>query len=483
LDMNGEQQHQQQQDSDGMVDVSLDEEKNAVINGSHNSIPNHALDHSIRSHPLITNKPLGLPKHPSRYSSPLVARTSSGVSVGGNSSVVSSSQSDFVNGSFRSRSVSGRTSSSTRSRSRSRSRRRMGGSGGHLRMRSLGAANAFANANLGGVANMEDEADNGGGSGSSPEKLEPVSIPLGDVLSVDEEVPGRNGGSNAGGAGEFFSSDVGTAKAAGGGDGNTAAATTPPVSSPPPSCSNKNNGRNPFYRIFLHTLSHGYVEFSLDNSNSYEIFMAYLKAHLSSDRIPKRDGPDGAGKQQMGTALLRTMVLTPTKEVPSTRFGGGAKLGSTDNIDNRTSSAAQSSQPHTLPQPRFTRSNSTMGSYNVDKLQSKVIHQRLQNESTPMQRMKEQLATWMSNVIDCACCQDTVVPTEGQEQSSLQATPDSRKSLPQMGGGRNKVAQQPQRRRPTAEKLKSNDDDALSFEEMSTPKLSFEQSVGGESRR
>ena len=123
-------------------------------------------------------------------------------------------------------------------------------------MRSLGAASAFAAAGSGTVEEGDEVV------------VEPISIPLKDILSVDEEVPSRNRGSNVGCGSDFYSSaasDVGAATKENG------SGTQLSLPSPPPSSTN--NGRS-LYRIFLHTLSHGYVEFSLDHCNSYDIFMA-----------------------------------------------------------------------------------------------------------------------------------------------------------------------------------------------------------------
>lgn len=306
-------------------------------------------------------------------------------------------------------------------------------------MRSLGAASAFAAANVG---NEEEDCQ------------EPISIPLVDVLSVDEEVPSRKGSAD-GGTSDFYSSaasDVGAKKEA----------KRPQMSSPspPPSSTKKAS-----YRIFLHTLSHGYVEFSLENANSHDMVMAYLKAHLEPDRIPKRqDG--GSNAKQVGGALLRTMVLTPTKDVPSV-LGSSTHTSSTvkaGNAMNLAANAARSPPPTYLPQPNLIRSTSTV-SCNIDKLHSKVIHQRLQNESTPLQRMKESIEGWMSSMMDCGCCQDTTVaPLSGS--SSVQGTPNGRS--------------------PDSKKLRGKGVGGLSFEVEScgsSPKLSFERSMGGESRR
>ena len=61
-------------------------------------------------------------------------------------------------------------------------------------MRSLGAASAFAAAGSGTVEEGGEVV------------VEPISIPLKDILSVDEEVPSRNRGSNVGCGSDFYSS-------------------------------------------------------------------------------------------------------------------------------------------------------------------------------------------------------------------------------------------------------------------------------------
>jgi len=236
-----------------------------------------------------------------------------------------------------------------------------------MRMRSLGAASAFAAASNAG----EDELN---ASSDGAAVMEPVSIPLKDVLGVDEEVPSRNKRSNAGPTSDFYcsaASDVGMQK-----EKELQQVSSP---SPPPSSMNKKKT----HRIFLHTLSHGFVEFSLENANSHDMVMAYLKAHLEPDRIPKR-GPEGVNAKKGGGALLRTMVLTPTKE--AIILDRSARTATaTHKAGNAMSVAATAprSPPRTfLPQPNLTRSNSN-ASCPIDKLHSKVINQRLQDESTP----------------------------------------------------------------------------------------------------
>jgi len=462
----------------------------------------------------------------SRYSSPLnVIRTSSGVSINGNGgegSVISGgTNSDHLSSSVRSR--------SSRSRSRSRSRRRP------TRMRSYGASSAFANASnnnngLNGSVNG-DETDIGDCSDMG-EKQEPITIPLKDILSVDEEVPSRKGGSSANGSGgggsDFYSSaasDIGIARELKR-DNSLSARSTPKASNSTPSFSQlrkdwdtatsnstKQTQKIP-HRIFLHTLSHGYVEFSLENENSHDIFMAYLKAHLSSDRIPQRgisnsDCGSNAGSgssagvkhrtASAGGGLLRTMVLTSTKEVPSIE-------SRSTSIEESSTTKSQKSQlnlpdkdtydghapPPSSPKRRtnskhnrptlVSRDSSSVSvcSNKIDKLHSKIINQRIKNESTTFSRVKESFEGWMSSIVDCACCQDTTVAPDPSTVGSnsiqsnkgiiLEGTPDS---------SRMKNSKQ---RSPTSERLRSKGIGGLSFEVEScppgSPKLSFEQSMG-----
>ena len=457
-----------------------------------------------------------------RYSSPLnVIRTSSGVSVnGGNGegSVISGgTNSDHLSSSVRSR--------SSRSRSRSRSRRRP------TRMRSYGASSAFANAsnnnNSGMNGSLNGEESDIGDCSDGEKQSEPITIPLKDILSVDEEVPSRNkggGGSSAGGS-DFYSSaasDVGIAKELKRGDSMRS---TPRASNSTPSFSQlrkdwdkatsnttKQNQKIP-HRIFLHTLSHGYVEFSLENENSHDIFMAYLKAHLSSDRIPQRgtsnsEGGSNAGGSSLGVkhrtasasgGLLRTMVLTPTKEVPSiesrstfieesstTKSQKSQKLHlpDKDTYDGQApppSSPKRRTSKHNRP-TLVSRDSSSVSvcSNKIDKLHSKIINQRIKNESTTFSRVKESFEGWMSSIVDCTCCQDTTVAPDPSTVGSnsiqsnkgiiLEGTPDS---------SRMKNSKQ---RSPTSERLRSKGIGGLSFEVEScppgSPKLSFEQSMG-----
>ena len=223
-----------------------------------------------------------------------------------------------------------------------------------------------------------------------------MAIPLRDIPSVDEEVPSRRsgGGSHAnGGAGglnfcqcgpgvsDFYSnaaSDAGVARETGEARGTG----LPPALPPLPTGSSR--GRP--YRLFLRSLSHDYVEFGLDHSNSYDICTAYLQAHLPTKRLPRWRPP---GATAPGRGGLHTVVLIPGREPPAA-LGGAARAA-----------AARSVARPPLP---LTRSNSTLPCNNTDKLHSQAIHQRLRNEATPLQRLKDHLAGWVSTVIDCACC-------------------------------------------------------------------------------
>ncbi|KAL9187104.1 hypothetical protein ACHAXT_010824 [Thalassiosira profunda] len=462
-------------DGEGMVDVSLDEGGEAVepsppldrLNASHNS----------GSHPLLP--PTGLPAGPSaggapgppkRYSSPFaVHRTSSGTG-----SVASAARSDtHAGGSVRSR-------ASSRSRSRSRSARRMGG---HLRMRSMSAASAFATASQAGAGENELEAE-------GAEALEPIVIPLKEILSVDEEVPSRKkgsrgGGSNAGGS-DFYCSAASDAEAAKEATDDVGGDRSP--MSPPPATNQ--SGKVP-HRIFLHTLGNGYVEFSLENANSHDVFLAYLKAHLEPDRIPNREHPNRAPP----AGGLRTMVLTPTKEVPSNLSGSASGRAAKADDDNDTTTTA-STMPRTPSRSalsigarpgivsRSRTGDSTVGSRDIDRLHSRAIKRRLKAEATPFMRFKERVADMVSSVIDCACCQDTTVaPLEEESQRhSLQSKGSIREAKGNPGGEEgDKLTEMrtPERSPRSARLWATRGIGGLSFEEScgSTPKLSFEKSV------
>ena len=480
---------------DGMVDISLEDinpqQGGGVIEGNNSEAVNIPNSHPLLKQQHVNNtKPPGLP----RYSSPInVIRTGSGVSsANGGGSVTSDTYLSSSIRSLSSRSQSARSRSARSSRSRSRSR------GGHLRMRSLGASNAFSSAQstgsaaTGGYGEGEELVD--GEGDEQQHQQQPITIPLKDILSVDEEVPSRKRGESQGS--DFYSSaasDVDTAKidnqtstskATNGGHYNRPHQSVRSPS-PPPLPSNSTNKVS--HRIFLRTLSHGYVEFSLENENSHDIFMAYLKAHLPSDRIPQRlhannggGGSSNAGSSSLkhhpsASGLLKTMVLTPTKEVPS-------NLSSSSSLSQREcTSKADSTSKHKQKddkvdskvvltprsRPKLVSrdsSNVSVCSNKIDKLHSKIINQRIQSESTPLQRIKEGVATWVSSVMDCACCQDTTVAPLDTSVSHGSETPDLRRTK--------------KGRSPNSEALRNRGIGGLSFEVEAapTPKLSFERS-------
>ena len=513
----------------GLEKLEIGDDNNDSLNKSHHSAQPMQLNISRLKPPQAERGTSGGKLPPtgnnSRYSSPLnVIRTSSGVSINGNGggegSVISGgTNSDHLSSSVRSR--------SSRSRSRSRSRRRP------TRMRSYGASSAFANAshNNNGMMNgsLNGEECDIGDCSDGEKQVEPITIPLKDILSVDEEVPSRNkgGGSSVNGSGggsDFYSSaasDIGIANELKRGDSMRS---TPKASNSTPSFSqlrkdwesssntkNSAGGQKIPHRIFLHTLSHGYVEFSLENENSHDIFMAYLKAHLSSDRIPQRGtsivnggGGSNAGSSSgvkhrtasAGGGLLRTMVLTPTKEVPSiesrstsiedstTKSQKSPKLNlpDKDTYDGHAPPPSSPKRRNSKHRPTLvSRDSSSISvcSNKIDKLHSKIINQRIKNESTTFSRVKESFEGWMSSIVDCACCQDTTVAPDPSTVGSnsiqsnkgiVEGTPDS---------SRMKTSKQ---RSPTSERLRSKGIGGLSFEVEScppgSPKLSFEQSMG-----
>lgn len=303
-----------------------------------------------------------------------------------------------------------------------------------MRMRSLGAAAAFA---------VEGEGGDGKGrvrglsvgeefGALAAMAVEPMIVPLSDVISVDQEVPSysssRSRTSSVGS--DFFSSQA----------SDTGSST--PLSPPPPS--NSLHGKSALYRIFLHTSSNGYIEFSFDNPNSHDILMAYLAAHLKPNQIPHKT----ENNAPVGGAL-QTMVLTPSK----TEHRAPSSLSST---------------------PRLLRTNSS-SSCTLEKLQTKIINQRLQQESTPLEKVKENVASWMSSIVDCACCQDTTVAPDPDDKSTI----EGRHSMKSSGIYANSIGKH--NVSPASAKLKSRGIGGLSFEESSmgtsgsgSPKLTVE---------
>jgi len=358
------------------------------------------------AHPLFVNYNIqreinGLPPttpfNPKRENSPLLVREYSNTSR------------------TRSRAHSQTSQSSSRSRSRSRARGMP-----MMRKQSLGAHaafNAFADA----------EIDNGGPdrnrsltpmrtracSTEEDVHTESLTLPLIDIVSVDREVPSTRKRQSSGGSSDFFSSKIS--------DTGSGFLLSPPK--PPDSYRSKNAL---YYRIFVHTSTNGYIEFSFDNTNSHDILMAFLSAHLKPNQLPRKTPNDPIISPSDGA--LRTVVLTPTKL----------------------------QQP-----PQLTRSMSIDSACTLDKLQKKMIRQRLQQETTPLGRIRENLANWMSSIVDCACCQDTttVAPDPSDKNASKKGIVDES---------------------PESKLLKKQGIGGLSFEESSTtlsPQLSFEKSV------
>eukprot|EP00804_Cyclotella_cryptica_P012452 CCRYP_010869-RA/>CCRYP_010869-RA protein AED:0.37 eAED:0.37 QI:0/-1/0/1/-1/0/1/0/299 len=261
---------------------------------------------------------------------------------------------------------------------------------------------------------LEDEA---------PAEPQPFTIRLGDVVSVDQEIPCRRRKTSSAGS-DFFSSVA------------SEAVSSVALSPPPPS--NSLHGKSAIYRIFLHTSSNGYIEFCFDNANSHDILMAFLSAHLKPDQLPRKTPTNQVVPPMEGA--LQTMILTPTK------------------MEKRVASNV-----HLKQTPQFTRSASTDSACTLEKLQKKIIQQRIQQETTPLEKIKENLASWMSSIVDCACCQDTTVPPDPEDKNSAAKRPGAG------GGGMS----------PATEVLKKKGIGGLSFEEtvLQAPKLSFEASV------
>ena len=103
--------------------------------------------------------------------------------------------------------------------------------------------------------------------------------------------------------------------------------------------------------------------------------------------------------------MLRTMVLTPTKEVPGAPSGCGGPTPSAAVPRARSLPQGDRSDRSTI---KMSLSAISSRSNTIDKLQSKVIHPRLRDESTPLSRAKDAASAWMSSILDCGlCCMDT----------------------------------------------------------------------------
>ena len=315
-----------------------------------------------------------------------------------------------------------RHSSQSRSHSRSRSRSQVRNGTPMMRKRSMGAHTAFADAEIDRFRSRTPLKSRGC-SIEEEVQAEPLSVPLADIVSVDQEIPYKRKRSGSAGS-DFFSSVTSETASSG--------------TMSPPEPSDSYHGTTALFRIFIHTGSHGYIEFSFDNQNSHDILMAFLSAHLKSEQLPRKTPNDEIVPPVQGA--LQTMVLTPTKKEEHTHSNN-------------------SSLNKTL---KLTRSNSTESTCTLDKLQKKMIQQRIQQESTPLQKIQENFATWMSSIVDCACCQDTTVAPEPEEKNI------KRGILPVEDAS------------PASKLLKRRGIGGLSFEESSarlSPRLSFEKSV------
>jgi hypothetical protein len=332
----------------------------------------------------------------------------------------------------------------------------------------------------------------------------PITIPLSDILNVDEDRP------------------------------TTSTATSS------------------MYRIFLRSSTQGYFEFSTESNNSHDVCMAFLLAHLPHDRIVKssRQQPKGGlpieafdnNTKQHGEnnklrrvssatgvgMMLRTMVLTPTKQLvdddnnivltpPPPRI-----VTSLDDIppppppppppipsdDYPRIRSCPSSPTH-----KISISSSTLSSCRsnaIDKLQTKVIRQHLRDyESssvdTPLTRLvlkgKEFADRVRNNILDCQlCCVDTTTVSP-LAAAAAESRDDGGSSL--LGGGReeggggiiindgtmgmkyqmkddhhyNKSTKKKKSSSPDTETLQNRGIGGLSFEVESCSGLSWERSV------
>jgi hypothetical protein len=353
-------------------------------------------------------------------------------------------RSDFTRSSGGGRS---RTSSSSRRRRNSRGRRSIGASGffaaansnnntagagsvlpTQLAQDSIstslspGPASSSSRSDVGGN-NGDDNPSSSCGGGNNFDDMgiittnhyPPITIPLSDILDVDEDRP-------------------------------TATSTTTATSSS-------------MYRIFLRSSTQGYFEFSTESNNSHDVCMAFLLAHLPHDRIVKssrqqqqKGGPhilvsnnntkqhgENTKLRRVSSAtgvgmMLRTMVLTPTKQF----LDDNNNIVLTPPPPRIVTSLDDIPPPPPIPLDDYPRirscpsspthkisiSSSTLSSCRsnaIDKLQTKVIQQHLRDyESssvdTPLTRLvlkgKELADRVRNNILDCQlCCVDTTTVT------------------------------------------------------------------------
>ena len=178
--------------------------------------------------------------------------------------------------------------------------------------------------------------------------------------------------------------------------------------------------------------------------------------------------------------------MTPSKTALSTDGGAPPRASGAENAIR----------------PNLVRIDSaaTSSSVNIEKLHAMAVKRRLRAESTPLSRLHDRFAGWMSSVVDCACCQDTTTPVRDEvEECAGTVATDGGTSLDGVPGGRGAEAASSassgggagrrydmrgggSRPSPNTEKLRSRGIGGLSFEEISlcgTPRLSFERSVDG----
>jgi hypothetical protein len=239
----------------------------------------------------------------------------------------------------------------------------------------------------------------------------PITIPLSDILNVDEDRP----------------------------TASTAASSST-------------------YRIFLRSSTQGCFELTFDSNNSHDVCMAFLLAHLPHDRIVKssrRQQQKGGlpiesfntNTKQHGEnnklrrvssatgvgMMLRTMVLTPTEQL----LDDDNNIVLTPPPPPRIVTSLDDTPPPppppipsddyprirscpSSPTHKISISSSTLSSCRsnaIDKLQAKVIQQHLRDyESssvdTPLTRLvhkgKELADRVRNNILDCQlCCVDT----------------------------------------------------------------------------
>jgi len=342
------------------------------------------------------------------------------------------------------------------------------------RMRSAGAANAFNTATV--VCDDNDSLDHSSHKYHDEEMMitEAMSVLLKDIISVRHETPTSSKNKSAAAtAGELYSPHAIT----------RVESFTPPTLPPPsqplyrpgsklsttsqPLSASAHCGMMNSYRIYIHTRMNGYLEFNFDNnSNSYEVVLAYLRCHLRNGMVPPDDNdsvPVGSTSGGVGNATPRGLGqpvnLTRTKsysnKVTPKDNGGG------DDATVTSVSTASISSQHKLESqvPLISRSNS---SNPIERLQTKAINRQLQQEHTPMNSMKHNVSGWLSSIVDCAsfgCCQDTTVTPEDKavlyNGNGIQSTP-LRKSQSRV--------QQQQSMTPRSKALKSNGIGGLSFE-------------------